>query len=171
MLPTLTRLYFWGVHGMFGEVVFTAMWEYIVTGGLHLKGFSSLWSFVNYGFGTLLAEALHEFLVALKIPFIIRLFLYMLVAYFWEFSAGLVLHQFDACPWDYTDFEYDLMGLITLEYAPAWLGAAAYFELLYNCMKKIDQRPSWKKQVTYYHFSHPLLRKIGITPLGYDKDS
>jgi len=171
MLPTFARLYFWGVHGMFGEVVFTAVWEYIVTGALHLKGFSSLWSFCNYGFGTLLAESLHEFLVALRMPFVIRLILYVLVAYSWEFTAGLILRQYDACPWDYTEFEYDFMGLITLEYAPAWLGAAVYFEWLYGYMKGVDERASWKKNLTYDHYSHPLLRKIGITPLGHDNDS
>ena len=33
---------------------------------------------------------------------------------------GWVLRQFDACPWDYTEFDGDFMGLVTLEYAPFW---------------------------------------------------
>lgn len=164
MLPTPARFYFWGVHGMFGEVLFTAIWEYVVSRGLHLKGFSSLWSFFNYGLGTLLTEALHEFLVALNVPLIIRLFTYVLVLYVWEFTAGMILRQFEACPWDYSQFDYNFMGLITLEYAPFWLIAAVYFELIYYYMKQIGERPSWKKEIVYHHYSHCVLRRIGIKP-------
>lgn len=47
--------------------------------------------------------------------------MYLMITYFWEFTTGLILQQFDACPWDYTHYDYDFMGLITLEYAPGWL--------------------------------------------------
>ena len=164
MLPTPARFYFWGVHGMFGEVLFTATWEFVVTRQLHLKGFSSLWSFFNYGLGTLLTETAHEFLVALKVPLIIRLIVYVLLLYIWEFTAGMILRQFEACPWDYSQFDYNFMGLITLEYAPFWLIAAGYFELIYYCMKQIGDRASQKDQVIYHHYSHKLLRRIGIRP-------
>ena len=170
MLPTPARFYFWGVHGIFGEVLFTATWEYVVSRELHLKGFSSLWSFFNYGFGTLLAEAFHEFLVALKVPLIIRLIVYVLLLYTWEFTAGMILRQFEACPWDYSQFDYNFMGVITLEYAPCWLIATAYFELIYYYMKQIDERPSWKKQIVYHHYFHNPLRRIGIKTFCSDKD-
>ena len=164
------RFYFWGVHGMFGEVLFTATWEHIVSRELHLKGFSSLWSFFNYGLGTLMAEAYHEFLVALKVPLIIRLVIYVLLLYVWEFTAGMILRQFEACPWDYSQFDYNFMGLVTLEYAPFWLIATSYFELIYYYMKQIDERPSWKKQIVYHHYSHNALRRIGIKPFYSDRD-
>ena len=164
MLSTPARFYFWGVHGIFGEVLFTATWEYVVHRGLQLKGFSSLWSFLNYGLGTLLVEALHEFLVALKFPLIIRLVIYVLLLYLWEFTAGLLLLQFKACPWDYSQFDYNFMGLITLEYFPFWLIAASYFELIYLYMKQIGDMPLQRKPVIYYHYSHCLLRRMGLTP-------
>ena len=170
MLPLPARLYFWGVHGIFGEVLFTALWEHIVSRKLHLKGFSSLWSFLNYGFGTLMAETIHEFLVALKVPLIARLFAYVAALYAWEFTAGVILRQFGACPWDYSQFDYNFMGLITLEYAPFWLVATAYFELIFYYMKRIDEMPSWRKDIVYHHYSHDALRKIGIKPTWGDKD-
>ena len=57
------------------------------------------------------------------------MFAYMLVwIYLWEFSAGLLLRQFGACPWDYSPFDFDFFGLITLEYAPAWFIGAVLTE-------------------------------------------
>ena len=54
MLPWPYRLYFWAVHGVCSEVVFTAIWEFVVGGSWALKGYSSLWSILTYGLGTFL---------------------------------------------------------------------------------------------------------------------
>jgi hypothetical protein len=43
----------------------------------------------------------------------IRTPLYVLVLYIWELS--LVLQQFDACSWYYSHYDYNFMGLITLD--------------------------------------------------------
>ena len=55
-----------------------------------------------------------------QVPFLIRILIYTLWTYLWEFSTGFLLKQFGACPWDYTPFHGDFMGIITLEYAPLW---------------------------------------------------
>ena len=151
MLPGPYRLYFWGVHGIFAEVVFTSVWEFVVTGKWSLMGVSSIWSFLTYGFGTFyLAEYLHESLYKLKVPLLVRCCAYVCVAYAWEFSCGALLRFFDACPWDYTPFEYDFMGLITLEYAPLWFAAGLYFEFVIRKMKQLEAIPKWK-QLTMQH--------------------
>ena len=146
MLPWKARLYFWGIHGIFAEIVFTGVWEFAVTGKLSLMGVSSLWSFFTYGLGTfLVAEPLHEILLSLKFNILTRCSVYVVVTFIWEFTIGAILSYFGACPWDYTNFDYDVMGLITMEYAPAWFFAGLYFEMIYSYMKSIEKVPSWKK--------------------------
>lgn len=46
--------------------------------------------------------------------------IYLILIFGWEFSTGFVLNLFNACPWDYSWFPFNIMGLITLEYAPLW---------------------------------------------------
>ena len=140
MLPWLYRLYFWGVHGVFCEVVFTAVWYYVVGGSLRLMGESSIWSFLTYGLGTFLgAESMRGFMRARRVPAWARCVLYVPAVYAWEFTSGAILRQFDACPWDYSEFDYDFMGLVTLEYAPLWLMGGVYFEVLMACMSSLQQ--------------------------------
>ena len=140
MLPWPQRLYFWGVHGIFAEVVFTGLWEFVVTGNWRFMGVSSMWSFFVYGLGTFfVAEFLHKLLVSYKIPLLLRCLIYVLFAYAWEFLCGVILDCFGTRPWDYTDFDYDIMGLITMEYAPVWFLGGLVFEGAMSLMKALEQ--------------------------------
>ena len=148
MLPWPYRLYFWGVHGVFAEVVFTAVWEFVVGGSLRLMGMSSLWSFLVYGLGTFAgAELARKLMLARRVPTWARCLAYVPLVYTWEFSCGAILSHFDACPWDYSEFDYDFMGLITLEYAPLWLIGGAYFELIMLSMSSLEQKPLWRRKL------------------------
>ena len=158
MLPWQQRLYFWGVHGIFAEVLFTAVWGLLASGpGQHsswaLMGQSSAWSFLTYGLGTfLLAEPIYRYLVSKQVPLLSRLLFYVLATYAWEFSCGVVLTQMGACPWDYSDFTFNFKGLITLEYAPFWAIAGAYFELVLAVMATVETVPRWKRNYKQYYF-------------------
>ena len=145
MLPWPYRLYFWGVHGVFAEVVFTASWEFVVGGSWTLKGDSSIWSFFTYGLGTFIGgECCYRYLVSRHVPLLARCVTLVAMAYAWEFATGAVLSYFNACPWDYTPFDYDVMGLITLEYAPVWFLAGLYFECIMSVMTSLEEIPKWK---------------------------
>ena len=55
------------------------------------------------------------------VPLFLRALIYTIWTFAWEFSTGYVLRLFNGCPWDYGPwFTYNIMGLITLEYAPLW---------------------------------------------------
>ena len=149
MLPWTYRLYFWGVHGVFAEVVFTGVWEFVVSGKWNLMGVSSIWSFLIYGFGTFMAELLRSLLISSEVPLLARCFLYMLSAYAWEFGWGLLLEYYGARSWDYTEFEYDLMGLITLEYAPVWFLGGLCFEAFMFAMEKVERIPRWSPKLRH----------------------
>ncbi|KAJ8045144.1 hypothetical protein HOLleu_08087 [Holothuria leucospilota] len=117
------RFYIYAIHGYATEVMFTASWEFVVNLNWRFPGVTSVWSLFIYGASTLVIEKMY---LKMKdtVPLIIRLVIYVLWIYLWEFSTGLLLSQFNACPWDYTPFEWDFFGLITLEYAPAWFFGA-----------------------------------------------
>ena len=151
MLPWQQRLYFWGVHGVFAEVLFTAAWDLFASeeSSWSLIGQSSAWSFLTYGLGTfLLAEPIYRYLVSRCVPLPIRLIVYVLATYAWEFSSGAVLSQLGACPWDYSGFTFNYKGLITLEYAPFWAMAGACFELILSVMNSVETIPRWRHHKT-----------------------
>ncbi|VDM51584.1 unnamed protein product [Toxocara canis] len=62
-------------------------------------------------------------------PFWLRGVVYLVWSLSWEFSTGLFLKQFDACPWDYAAyFRGHFMGVITAEYIPMWYLASMLCE-------------------------------------------
>ncbi|XP_011406571.1 PREDICTED: transmembrane protein 229B-like [Amphimedon queenslandica] len=147
MLPWPMRLYFWGVHGVFIEVVFTGLWELFAStnNGLTLHGFSSIWSFFIYGFGTfLLAESVYQYAKKHHYPLPVRILFYILLTYAWEFSCGVILSRFGANSWDYSEFRFNVYGLITLEYAPFWGIAGLVFEYIMSCMEAVEGLPHWR---------------------------
>lgn len=146
MLPWQHRLYFWSVHGIFAEVLFTSLWEFIITGGgLTLRGCSSLWSFIIYGLGTfLIAEQVYFYSIKHRIPLFFRLIGYVLMTYLWEFTWGIALKYIGANSWDYSQFTYNIYGVITLEYAPFWVIASLVFEYIMHQMEKVEPLPIWK---------------------------
>jgi uncharacterized membrane protein len=120
-LPKLARFYIYGVQGIVTEVIYTALWEFIAKGSWKWIGISSTWAFIIYGLTTLFIEHIKPYLISRNIKLPIRAFIYMLCIFIWEFSTGYTLKLFNACPWDYSEwFNWNIMGLITLEYAPLW---------------------------------------------------
>lgn len=127
-LPALGRFYIYAIHGYATEVMFTAIWEFVVNFNLKLPGVTSVWSFPIYGVSLLVVERLYLLLEPRGVPLWARGLVYTVWTYCWEFSTGLLLRQFDACPWDYTPFHGDFMGLVTLEYLPFWFMGAIFLE-------------------------------------------
>ena len=123
VLSPLLRFYLYGVQGFCYEVIFTAFFDFFVhDAGWELKGHSSISSFFIYGICGFMIEHLYVFLYYKHgIQWYWREPIYLIIVYCWEFSTGLLLRQFNACPWDYSHYPYNLMGLITLLYAPGWL--------------------------------------------------
>ena len=61
-----------------------------------------------------------------------RLPIYIVVVYTWELMSGLVLRQIDACSWDYSHYPLNLLGLITLVYAPGWAVLCLLQDIIYH---------------------------------------
>ncbi|OWF46029.1 Transmembrane protein 229B [Mizuhopecten yessoensis] len=118
-LSAIWRFYLYGLHGYSIEIIFTALWEFVVNLNWKFPGNTSVWLFVIYGLFGMVMEQMYLQMKG-KVPFLVRGIVYTLWTYVWEFSTGYILSRFGACPWDYTLFQWDIMGLVTLEYAPLW---------------------------------------------------
>uniref|UniRef100_A0A3B3UPH2 Transmembrane protein 229B n=1 Tax=Poecilia latipinna TaxID=48699 RepID=A0A3B3UPH2_9TELE len=119
-LSALFRLYVYALHGCLCEVAFTAVYDWCSTRDQRLPGHSSIWALPMYGSAIFCMEALRAWLLAQSRSLPVRLAVYTLFIYMWEFSWGVGLSLLGACPWDYSAHRYNLGGLVTLDYAPAW---------------------------------------------------
>ncbi|KAH3846388.1 transmembrane protein 229B-like [Dreissena polymorpha] len=119
-LSVFWRWYIYALHGYATEIIFTAGWEFVFNLNWKLMGNTSIWIMPIYGISGLVCEQIYIACKSRGMPLILRGFVYLAWTYIWEFSSGFVLKQFDLCPWDYSHYEGDFMGLITLEYAPLW---------------------------------------------------
>ncbi|MEE6521947.1 hypothetical protein FKM82_020302 [Ascaphus truei] len=126
-LNVFCRWYLYATHGFLCEIMFTAAWDFFQTFSWKLKGVSSIWAFIIYGTSMLIMEKMFIFLQT-RCNIFLRCFIYTLWTYAWEFSTGLLLKSFNACPWDYSEFPGNFMGLITLEYAVPWFCACMIAE-------------------------------------------
>jgi len=130
-IATITRFYIYALHGFLVEIVWTALWELVVNQDIRMPGNSHMWAFGIYGLSCLMVERLCLRLVEAGIPLVVRALVYTVWVYWWEFTTGFVLRLFAACPWDYEPwFTYHIMGLVTLEYAPAWFLCNILMELV-----------------------------------------
>lgn len=127
------RVFFYGLHGFFDEVFFTSLFNFAESNfkDWSFRGHSSLWSFFMYGFGSFIIEQLYlRWKDKAYLPMPVRGVLYVVWVYVWEFSCGMLLRYFNACPWDYSSRQWNLSGLITLQYFPAWYAASLWQELV-----------------------------------------
>ena len=138
-VPAFVKLWVYSLQGIFYEICFTAMFNFIlIKPDFKLMGESSIWSVFIYGMGGLL----NEYLVYKHMKprhRALRMLVNLVYTYVWEYSTGAVLCVFGACPWDYTERRWNVHGLITFEYIPAWLVAG----ILHEEMMKLMQGLCW----------------------------
>ncbi len=129
LLPLHWRFFLYGLLGFATEVCFTAGWEFVVNLNFKFPGNTSLWSFVIYGTSLLICERVRQYLLDRDVPLLARAFVYTVWAFTWEFCWGMILTSLGWNAWDYTPFDYDVMGIITLEYTPAWYVGSIFTDL------------------------------------------
>ena len=140
-LPAIYKFWAYAVQGLLYEICFTALWDFSITPDLRLMGESSIWSLFVYGLGGL-ANEYYVFNRIGKKHVVFRMLVNLFYTYAWEYACGALLRTFGGCPWDYTERRWNLHGLITLEYAPAWLFAG----LLNERMCLLLQSICWEKR-------------------------
>jgi uncharacterized membrane protein len=126
-----------GVLGIFGEVVFTAILDIFKHRRLRLHGFSFLWMFPIYG---LLAFCFEPAANAIRdFPWVVRGLIYMTGIYLVEFITGTVLTALTGAHiWQYTD-RWNYKGQITLLYVPVWFSVGLLVERYYPWAEKVSR--------------------------------
>ena len=94
-----------------------------------VPGCTSVWSLFIYATGVFVNERLFLRMRG-SVPLLARGLVYVLWTYTWEYSTGRALDFFGARPWDYTELQYNIHGLIALEFAPLWYCACLVSEQL-----------------------------------------
>ncbi|KAH9380301.1 hypothetical protein HPB48_011291 [Haemaphysalis longicornis] len=148
-MPLPFRAYIYAIQGYFIEVTFTALYDLLVgTGGMQLRGCSSIWSLFIYSVATLVMERVSTHLRQLGLPLPVIALAHTLWMYAWEFTTGCLLRAIGGCSWDYKHYRYNFAGLVTLEYAPLWFLLGVTFELFYAPNIKrfgwLDNSVSWE---------------------------
>ncbi|XP_048123277.1 transmembrane protein 229A [Alosa alosa] len=137
-LPGILRFLFFGMHGFLDEIVFTSVFNLFEKSDRTLSGHTSLWSFLMYGSCSFVVEKLYMHLhFARGWDTWMRLPIYIVFIYTWEFSWGLALRQYDACSWDYSHYPLNFMGLVTLLYLPGWICLSLYQDILSNVLLRV----------------------------------
>ena len=132
---TLFMMLTFAAFGVSTEVVFTAFTSLITQEPMcdkplaSMAGRSYVWMLFIYGAIPLFAFYIYNRVKHLHV--LVRLFLYVLIVYVVEFTTGYILQLATGkCPWQYTS-GWHVMGLIRLDYFPAWAIFCWLVERLY----------------------------------------
>ncbi|XP_068135809.1 transmembrane protein 229B [Hyperolius riggenbachi] len=141
------RWYIYALHGLLCEILFTAAWDLCTKRCWRLIGVSSFWAIFIYGTAIFVIEKLSLHLQKIC-PLPYRCLIYTMWTYLWEFSTGYTLRTLGACPWDYSHFLGNFMGLVTLEYAVPWYFGCMIAEqvvIKYTLRLRLPQETDYEK--------------------------
>lgn len=135
------RFFLLGAFGWCVEIVFTSVMDSLVLGSAEnpwkLEGKSYLWMHPIYGGGLYLGTVILP-LVRPKMPLVLRLLVGVLLCFGIEYVSGWLLRvTTGVCPWDYSQAEWNVHGLIRLDYAPAWALLSYLVEWLTDILDNI----------------------------------
>jgi len=86
---------------------------------------TSVWMFPIYGMAACLSPICSKLE---KRHTLFRGGVYATLIYIAEYSTGVFLKRYGACPWDYSKAKFNVKGVIRFDYAPAWLLTGLIFE-------------------------------------------
>ncbi len=139
-LHTFFMMNVFACMGLSTEVVFTALMS-VINQEPHcgkpliaLAGYTYVWMVFIYASIPLLG---YFFFDKIKHrPLFVRLLTYTVIVYVIEFCAGLLLRTLTgSCPWEYTT-GFHILGLVRLDYFPAWMFFTFLVEKLYVFMNE-----------------------------------
>lgn len=113
------RFVLYGLGGMCGELIFTAITESIPNKDWRLVGKSYLWMFPIYGLIAVFYEPIHD--AIRDIPWLIRALVWSLGFTTIELVTGWVISRIAGrCPWDYSKKRFAINAYIRWDYFPVW---------------------------------------------------
>lgn len=150
----LLRFLVYGLFGLSGEVLWTALYDAVsgttrapgdtpgriplsTAGRLRLSGRSYVWMLFIYGGGVLLFEPVHDAVRGL--PLVARGGIYMAGCFAVEYVTGFLLKRLTgSCPWDYSWTRWSVHGYIRLDYAPVWFLLGVLLERAHDLLVSVE---------------------------------
>lgn len=133
--PRFCLFIIFGVLGIFGEVIFTAVEKLIKTRKWRLNGESYIWMFPIYGLLAFLFDPISQAIG--NMSWIVRGLVYMVAIYLVEYITGALLTKLTGAHiWKYTG-KYNLHGQIQLMHAPVWFIIGLLVERYYNDVEQL----------------------------------
>lgn len=122
----MKKFMIFGVFGWCAEILWTGVCS-LLAGDAALTAKTYLWMFPIYGLAGL---SMPLFLLLRRCcPLWQRIGVYVLAIFAVEFATGWLLSLLTgACPWDYGEGAFSVMGFIRLDYAPLWAVLGLSFE-------------------------------------------
>ncbi len=115
-----------GFLGWGAEILWTGFCS-LLAGDAALTCQTYLWMFPIYGLAGLSLPLFLSF--RRYCPLWQRVGFYVFAIFAVEFGTGWLLQVWTgACPWDYGDRLFSVMGFIRLDYAPLWAALGLFFE-------------------------------------------
>ena len=133
--PKIWLFILFGVLGIFGEVIFTAVAGLIKTRKWRLNGESYIWMFPIYGLLAFLFDPVNQAIDHMS--WVVRGFIYMIAIYIIEYVTGALLTKLTGAHiWQYTG-KYNFQGQIQLAHAPVWFIVGLIVEHYYNDVEQL----------------------------------
>lgn len=126
----IIRYVIYGLLGMNMEIFWTGI-SGAAHGSKNLIGHTSVWMFFIYGLAVLVLEPVHNLISDQN--WFLRGCVYTIVIFAIEFTTGYILRLFGIEPWHYTN-QLSILGLIRLDYAPAWFAVGLIFEQFHKLL-------------------------------------
>ncbi|MDR0272385.1 MAG: putative ABC transporter permease [Clostridiales bacterium] len=123
----ITRFFIYGALGCLMEVLWTGLCA-IKDNNVKMSSQTSLWMFLIYGMVIFLEPFFH---MVSPLHFMLRGMIYAALIFAGEFVTGSLLKKADACPWDYSHMRYNVKGIISANYIPAWITLGLFYEQVY----------------------------------------
>ncbi len=128
----LIRYFIYGLLGWNIEVIWTGLGS-LLSGNPNLMGHTSLWMFFIYGLAAFVLEPIHNRIAPWR--WYLRGLVWTALIFAIEFVAGMLLQLLGIQAWHYTGV-FSVLGVIRLDYAPAWFVVGLLFERVHNTLLK-----------------------------------
>jgi uncharacterized membrane protein len=130
----MRRFFIYGFTGLLMEVIWTGILSFLRF-DFTLECQTSLLMLPVYGLAVML-EPFFEYFTKMGLPFAVRGAAYAVLIFFVEYSTGGIYTLLGICPWNYVGANFNVNGLIRLDYAPLWAIAGLMFENLYFLLNR-----------------------------------
>ena len=138
-LNTIEKLLFYSALGMCIEVLFTALFDFILSPNTILRGYSYICMIFIWGPAFYAIEFYGKKLIAFRVGVIWRRILCIICSWIVEYACGWFLqYATGSCPWDYSHATFHVHGLIRLDYFPCWALMASIVEYIYPYLDTIN---------------------------------